>query len=180
MKAGHSLSLLWPRLRFHFLRMGWPALLGVGMALGGGAVELFAVGDLNVRRDELQQTRNSLRARLASDTKQNESRGMQVSELVEVADIDPVIAGVHAAARKNGVHLEQGEYRLQPEPDTRLSHYRIVFPAKGGYLQLRAWLNDAIEARPGLAVEEFTLRREDIGNETLEARISLGLLVRQP
>jgi len=180
MKATGSLGLLWPRLRFHCLRLGWPALLGVALAIGAGAVELIAVDDLDARIGKLRQTRNSLRARLASDTRQNESRGLQVADLVDLTAIDPVIAGIHAAAQKNGVRLEQGEYRLQAEQGTRLSRYRIVFPAKGGYPQLRGWLDEAIAARPGLEVEELTLRREDIGNETLEARVSLGLLVRQP
>lgn len=180
MKSGNSPALLWPRLRFHFLRLGWPALLGLGLAVGAGAVELIAVDDLDTQLDKLRQTRNSLRKRLVNETRLTETKGLQVSELVNAGAIDPVISGIHEAAQKSGVRLEQGEYRLQPEPETSLSHYRIVFPAKGNYLQLRSWLDDALAAQPGLAVEEFSLRRDDIGNDMLEARISLGLLVRQP
>jgi hypothetical protein len=144
------------------------------------AVEVIGVADLDTQVDKLRHTRSSLRARQVSETRQHESSGLKLAELVDLEEIDPVIAGIHAAAQRNGVRLEQGEYRLQAEPGTRLARYRIVFPAKGGYLQLRGWLDEAILTRPGLALDELTLRREDIGNEVLEARVSLGLLVRQP
>ncbi|AXS80142.1 hypothetical protein [Dechloromonas sp. HYN0024] len=180
MKPGNSLALLWPRVRFHGLAMGWPALLGLALAAGAVALELMVVDDLDARIEKLQQSRSSLRKKLVAASSQSEIRGLLVSELVDVNAIDSVIAGVHTAARNSGVRLEQGDYKLQPEPDTRLLHYRIAFPAKGDYLQLRRWLDEAIEAQPGLMVEEFSLRRDDIGNDMLEARVSLGLLVRQP
>ena len=179
MTSPSVLTLLWPRLRFHCLRLGWPALLGLALAVGAGAVSLFATDAVDARIDKLRQTRSNLRARLASDTRQAEGPGLQLSQLVDHDDIDFVIAGIHEAARQNGVRLEQGEYSLQPEAGTKLSHYRINFPAKGAYLPMRAWLGQIMAARPGLVVEELNLHREDIGNEMIEAQVRLGLLVRE-
>lgn len=171
-------ALAWLRLRHYMFQLGWPALLGLGLAAGAVAVDVIASDQIDARIGELRKTRNALRARLASESKQAESRGVQVADLLDRTGIDPVVNDLHAAAQKNSVRLEQGEYRLQAEQGTRLARYRIVFPAKGSYPQLHAWLDEAIAARPGLMVEELTLKREDIGNENLEARVSLSLLVR--
>lgn len=166
------------RLRYALQRLGWPALLGLALAAGAAVIDLGLADDLETRIAELRQSRHKLRSRLAVEAAKGDSQGLQVEQLVERDAIDPVINGIHAAAQKNGVRLEQGEYRLQAETGTRLGRYRIAFPAKGSYPQLRAWLDDALAARAGLVVEELSLRREDIANDSLEARVGLVLLVR--
>lgn len=177
MKREMPLQLLVLRLRFHCLRLGWPALFGAGLVAGALAIDLSASEEVDGRIAELRQTRQVLRDRQASEASRDEKRNLPLADVVERQAIDLVVADIHAAAQKNGVRLEQGEYRLQAESATPLGKYQIVFPARATYPQLRAWLDETVAAHPGLAVQEFSAKRENIKVEALEARVSLGLLV---
>ncbi|MEK7772128.1 MAG: hypothetical protein AAB703_04660 [Pseudomonadota bacterium] len=78
-------------------------------------------------------------------------------------------------AKKQGVDLSSSEYRLVNENDERLARYEMVLPAKGTYPQIRAFMADALEAVPAMAISAIAIKRENVTSEKLEVRLEINL-----
>jgi hypothetical protein len=78
-------------------------------------------------------------------------------------------------AKKQGVELSSSEYRLVYENDARLARYEMILPVKGRYPQIRAFIADALEAVPAMAISAVALKRENVTSEKLEARLEINL-----
>ena len=88
------------------------------------------------------------------------------------------IDAIHRAAAANGVKLANGEYRLARDGGARLLRYQITLPARASYPQLRAWIGEVMNAVPSAALDEISFRRDDVGSDSVEARVRLTLFLR--
>lgn len=95
--------------------------------------------------------------------------------LPETATTPDWMQKIFDAASKNGVVLEQGEYLVLANPNAKLEQYRLTFPVKGTYPQLRKFVAGALESVPALALESATFKREKIADGAVEARIAFLL-----
>lgn len=82
---------------------------------------------------------------------------------------------IFESAAANGVTLEQGEYILLSNPNAKIEQYRIIFPLKGSYPQLRRFTVGALEAVPALALESLLFKREKIADGSVDAKITFIL-----
>jgi Tfp pilus assembly protein PilO len=78
---------------------------------------------------------------------------------------------IHNAAMDNGLVLESGEYRLQQPKDARLARYQVMLPVRGTYPQLRGFVADVLERVPAAGLEDVVVKRDAIGNPTLDAQL---------
>jgi hypothetical protein len=174
--ANVQLVLAW--LRYGVERLGWPGLLG--LVLGGAAATLWLAVVIPLEADTAEQRANivALRARLEA---QPETGIVPAAEARKLAGLPggnallPLVAAVHAGARQHRIVLELGEYVWQRESGNRPARYRMIFPARGNYANLRGWTTVLLAAQPELVLEEFDLRRENIGSETLDARVQFSV-----
>lgn len=95
--------------------------------------------------------------------------------LPESATTPDWLQRVFDAASSNGVVLEQGEYILLSNPNAKLEQYRLIFPLKGTYPQLRGFAANALEGVPALALESVQFKREKIADGAVEAKITFLL-----
>lgn len=171
-----SLALL--RLRQLLLSLGWPAALGLVLALSALATEQWATGKLEQELEGIKKKRAELRLKAVRAAQNDGAPTLRLDQLQDRHRVDGLLAELHETAQKNSIVLEQGEYRIQAEAGTRLARYRMVLPAKGSYPQVRAWLDALAAAQPGLQIDELAFKRENITQENVEARVSFSLLVR--
>ena len=95
-----------------------------------------------------------------------------------LTDAVPDILGrIQRAAQRNDLTLARGEYKFTEERDFQLARYQITLPVAGAYSQVRGFVNDVLDAVPAAALEELTLKREAIGEDTLEARVRFTLFL---
>ncbi len=87
---------------------------------------------------------------------------------------------LHAAARRQGVRLDQADFKFSPEPAGLLARYTIVLPVKADYKALRGFIREAMRELPGLAMEELSVRRGDAKSPVLDAQIRFVLFVARP
>ena len=85
------------------------------------------------------------------------------------------LRSVFDAAAVEGLAVELGEYRLAPQPGSKLLRYQIVLPVKGSYGAVRRFVARALNDVPGLALEGLDLRRESVSASAVEARVQLSL-----
>jgi hypothetical protein len=94
---------------------------------------------------------------------------------VSRAEASAALQAIFVAAQLEGIDLETGEYRLGRERGSRLLRYQVVFPVKGSYPSIRRFVARALNEAPGVALDDLTLRRENVQSRVLEARVQFTL-----
>lgn len=87
------------------------------------------------------------------------------------------LAGLFRAAAAHGLELQEGRYREARDGQSGLLRLSIVLPVSGTYPALRAFLAQALDGQPGLALEGLRLVREDRAAREIDAELRLVLLV---
>lgn len=82
-------------------------------------------------------------------------------------------------AEKNGLSLNEGEYKAIPDKGGRLLRFQMMLPVQGEYRQIRAFLSELSAEIPALALESVQFSRQNVGDAAVEARIRLALYLEQ-
>jgi hypothetical protein len=171
-----ALLLAWGR--YHATRLDWPGLLGIVLLLGAVAVQLAGVMPMRQDNENLRLETERLRERAAVQADAVPTVDLRTLAALPSGDeLVPLISSVHALARRRQVSLDQGEYAWQADAGGRSGRYRMSFPARGGYPQLRGWAADVLAEWPALVLEEFDFRRDKIGNDIVEAQVRFSIRV---
>lgn len=80
-----------------------------------------------------------------------------------------------ALAEKNGLSLDQGEYKVTQDKAGRLMRFQIMLPVKGEYPQIRRFLAALPAETPIIALENVQFTRQNIADSTVEVQIRLAL-----
>ncbi|MBI5786234.1 MAG: hypothetical protein HZA64_12330 [Rhodocyclales bacterium] len=164
--------------RYYAARLAWPGVLGLGLVLVAATIQLAGVTRIQDQNEELRLATERLRERAAM-----QAEALPVVDVRRLAalpsgdELVPLVASVHALAHGRQVSLDQGEYSWQADAGGRSGRYRMSFPARGRYPQLRGWAADVLAEWPALALEEFDFRRDTIGNENVEAQVRFSVRV---
>lgn len=163
--------------------LGWPGMAAIAVVFGVLSLHFSAIVPHQATLAEMRT--------LLADSRQNagrpkpikvETRLTPTTQLANFyaffpdADSTPQwLAKVYRAASQEGLLLERGEYRLVADKNSRLQRYQIHLPVRGGYLQVRRFVNRALEAVPSLAVDSLSFQRQRIGDTVLDADIGMTL-----
>ncbi len=169
-------------LRFLLARHGWPALVGLVLILSalGGQHWLVAptLSQVEAARAQLPALRRQWVQAPAEVQTDAQRLAAALAALPAPAGALAAVDTLHRRAARHGVVLSHGEYRLLPPGSAPWARYQITLPAQGSYRSLRAWLADAMNAEPALALDELSLRRGTVGDATVEMRVRLTLFLR--
>lgn len=78
-------------------------------------------------------------------------------------------------AKKQRVEINSSDYRLVQEKGSRLARYEMILPVRGRYPQIRAFIADALQAVPAMAITGMAIKRENIKTEQLDVRLEINL-----
>ncbi|PHV18480.1 hypothetical protein CSQ90_01775 [Janthinobacterium sp. BJB303] len=177
-----------PRLAWEARRLwrtlGWPSAIGAAcLALAAVAVQ---------QGDALAGRQQPLRAQLAVMAKQ---AALPPAPVTLDADADS-LAAFHAylpahdsipeqlktlleVAQQSGVTLAKADYKPQEDGNTAFLRYQIILPVKAEYVQLQAFIVDALQELPTLTLDSVLFKREQIEAGEIDARIQFILLVKK-
>jgi hypothetical protein len=85
---------------------------------------------------------------------------------------------IYEIAAREGLRLQQGEYRMSDADALDMRQYRVTLPVRGSYVQIRRFVGRVLEEVPPAALSQLSFQREHIGTPGLEARIELTLHLR--
>ncbi len=159
-------------------RLGW--LGGIGAVLLTAAIALQLV----VLQPQAEDNRR-LQAEWLALSQDAQARVAEARPNEALQDLAPTtmaseaIARLFAAADSAGLLLSQGEYRQVSEKGSGLSQYQITLPLTGSYPAVRAFLNEAMDREPGLALVGLKLSRASVTQSELDARLQLILYLRE-
>ena len=168
-------TLAWSRYLID--RIGWPGLLGMLLAVLAIGTELLVTQPIVRQNEGLQQdlVRLQQQALDSSASVLPDSETRSLAHLPGGDDLIPVVAAIHAGAQQHQIALEQGEYIWQEANKTRAASYRMTFPARGPYPQLRDWVASVLARYPALVLEQFDFRRDSIASPSIEARVRFAV-----
>jgi hypothetical protein len=160
-------------LHFQFGRLGWPGALGIGLIAAALAADFLVLRPGEAAWAE-QIERNRIAALAAPDVKSAKGSG---AALPVAAAAEEVLRQLFAAAAANGLVLDQGDYTLSGEKAGDLHRYQISLPVAGSYPALRAFLAQALNDSPALALGHVEMERAVIEDAELVASLRFTLFL---
>ncbi len=175
-----------PQLRWYIGRLGTIGKIGIGL-LGVTTIYFFSAvlpleSDLHKlkERAEMLQTQaqsNQAPGDAESGKKMSSDQALQAFyDFFPRIDSSPFwIRELVRIAKKQNVELSSSEYRLVNENDARLARYEMILPVRGNYTQIRAFIADALETVPAMAISAIAIKRENVTSDKLEMRLEINL-----
>lgn len=178
-----------PLLRWQLGCLGNLGKVGIGLMIATGIYYFLVVIPQETELQKLKDRAVTLQAQAVSKNTSGESSDAEASrkmsgdqalqvfyEFFPRVDSSPFwIRELVRVAKKQGVELTSSEYRLINEKDARLARYEMVLPVKGKYFQIRAFIADALEAVPAMAISAIAIKRENTASDKLEVRLEINL-----
>lgn len=88
-----------------------------------------------------------------------------------------LIEKIHVLARKSGVTLRLGEYKLDRSGTDRLWRYEILLPVEAGYPEMRRFIDNVNSEIATLGLKEVTFKREAVGDKAVKIQLKFVLFV---
>ncbi|MDH3320715.1 MAG: hypothetical protein OEO84_13625 [Betaproteobacteria bacterium] len=162
-------------------RLGAPGVIGIGVLL---ACAGFWVSALQPLQAELAAQRLALERLHTRSPLQPVSIGGREAELRRFQNLFPPATSLtselerlHRLARRAGLDLAQGEYRLERRP-AGLWAYRVLLPVRGSYPQLRDFVAAVLKDMPVASIDALRFERKKALDSQLDAQIRLTVHVR--
>ena len=174
-----SIGLVGRKLTFWLQHLGWPGI--IGLALMASAIGyLFAVLIPTIehgRQIQVQIAQATTRLQAVDQANQNKTASPTEQLMTfyrafpRETSIPDWLGKIYAIADQQKLDLEIGEYALAQAKSNRLDQFRIVFPVKGNYPQIRKFIGAALATAPALALDSLTLKRDKVGDAVVDGRI---------
>jgi len=168
-----------PALRRFALRAGWAGGLAAGLLVLAGlelaTVTLPAQREAGELREQLRRVQESPRDRREIARREDSSPSAQLAAFErffpEAGDMNRILRELHAAADKEQLLLERGEYKLSEEAGLPLLRYQVTLPVKGSYPSIRSFTRRVLQDMPTLSLDSIALQRPNVGDPVIEAQI---------
>lgn len=171
------------RLNWLLRRLGMTGVLGFGVLLGCAGFWFSALKPLE---DKIAAQRLILERQPTRTPYQQVAANPGGEELRKFLGAFPTpgeltgeVEVLHRLARRAGLELAQGEYRLE-RPATGLWAYRVTLPVRGSYPQIRSFLASVLKSMPLAGIDALRFERKKAADAELEAQVRLTLYVRPP
>ena len=183
-----QVNQLMPQLRWQVGRLGILGKIGIGLLGVAGIYFFSAVVPQQAALQQLKERADSLQIQAQSKSSSNDAdAGKKMTgdqalqafyDFFPMIDSSPFwIRELVRIAKKQNVELSSSEYRLINEQDARLARYEMVLPIKGNYAQIRAFIADALETVPAMAISAIAIKREAVTSDRLELRLEINLFL---
>lgn len=175
-----NLRLLARRL---YARLTWSGVLGLGLIALSLLIWFSWVGPQGVALQNLERENATLKLRIAQIAKAGIPEQGSQSELerfyrfFSATPVTTWLEKLYAAAAVEKLQLDQGEYRLVNDKSAKLLRYQITLPVTGTYVQIRQFIERALNDVPVAALDDINFKRENIAATQLQARIKFTLFL---
>jgi hypothetical protein len=166
------------RLRRLAEELGTPGILGVGVLL---FCALFYFSGVRPLEREVQAQQAAAERLKARTPLQLVSRGDRGEDLRRFHALFPTIDQlpreldrVYTIARTANLQVQQGEYRLDARGPGLIA-YRVTFPIRGTYGQLRQFVDATLKEMSTVSLETLRFERKKAGDTQLEAQVRLTM-----
>jgi len=163
--------------------LGVPGVLAFGVLVAAAGFWGSALAPAQAELEAQRAAAERLRARspyqpVASSGRAEELRRFH-GLFPSVGRLTDELERVHRMARRAGLELAQGEYRLD-RPAYGLWAYRVTLPVRGSYPQLRGFLALLLRDMPTASVDALRFERKKAAETEIDAQLRITLHLRPP
>jgi hypothetical protein len=185
--ADRFLKLALARLRFAAANLSALPLLAFLLVVATALAQLFLLPGREAAIEESERRLASLErsTRRAAIERQSEqvspvdTRQRLLERFPTEDQLNAELGRLIEMAGKEGLQVPSGDYRLMPGKEGLFDRYVLNLPVKGSYRTIRRYVVAVRKEFPDLAVDDITLRRENIGNAEVEAQLRFVLFGRR-
>jgi Tfp pilus assembly protein PilO len=134
-----------------------------------------AESELAARIDAAQQRVRDRPAQPAPPSTDQERLALFEQTLGARGELDAHLRKLFESARRNGLRLELGEYRLSAVAHGQFQRYEVVLPIEGRFGAIQSFSQQVLLALPFAALEDVTVRRESVNETRVEATLRFAL-----
>jgi Tfp pilus assembly protein PilO len=175
-----NLRLRYPMRRWGSL-LGWPGALGMGGLAMCLALYLSAVQPAQQRLDTARLSASSLHERIARAGQALNDRARPVDEQLTAfyrnfpseRDAADWIGRIAAIAQRDGLTLQQAEYKVGRDRAGKLTRFQMSLPLRGEYQTIRRFLSDLRAEIPVVSLEQVQFERQKVGDPQVDAKVRL-------
>ena len=171
------------RLNALLRRLGACGVLGIGVLIASAAFYASALAPLQEELAAQRLALERLRARTPYQPVAASGRAEELRRFYNLCPPAQTLSGelerLHRLARRTGLDLAQGEYRLERRA-AGLWAYRVSLPVRGTYPALRSFTAAVLTDMPGTSIEALRFERKMAAETELEAQLRITLHVRPP
>lgn len=161
--------------------LGWPGAVGAG---GLGLCLVLYLSVLQPAQQRLDSARleaSSLHDRIArAGLALNDSARPIDEQLTTFYRIFPSehgstdwIGKIAAIAQRDGLDLQQADYKVSRDKIGRLTRIQMNLPLSGEYPRIRSFLSDLRKEIPIVSLEQVDFERQKVGDQKVEAKLRL-------
>jgi hypothetical protein len=162
-------------MHFHLGRLGRAGMLGLVLIAAALLADFVVLRPMEAEwASQIERNRS---AALALPDAKSAERDQAVLPVAAAAE--EVLRQLFAAAAKNGLVLDQGDYTLSGEKAGETHRYQISLPVAGSYPALRAFLALALNDNPALALNHVEMERGVIEDTKLVASLRFTLFLKE-
>jgi len=166
------------RLEVLLRRLGPAGIVALGLLLAAGAFYVNAVVPAEEEAAAQRAALERLRSRTPYRPVSVDSRAEELRRFYMLFpgpdQLNTHIERLHQLARRAGLDLAQGEYRLEKR-STGLWTYRVTLPVRGSYGQFREFLSALLKDMPIASIDALRFERKRAADTMLEAQVRLTL-----
>jgi Tfp pilus assembly protein PilO len=171
-------------MRRERVRLGLPGAVGVGGLVLCLGLYFSILQPAEQRRDAARLTVSSLQKRIAQmrpDSKQEKPLGEQLAAFYRLFPIEQdatdSVGKIVAIGKRDGLVLQQAEYKAEPDKTGKLTRFQMSLPLKGEYQAIRRFLSDVYAEMPIVALEQVQFERQKVGDSMVDAKVRLVIFL---
>jgi hypothetical protein len=171
------------RLEAALRRLGTAGVLGIGLLLACAGFYVSALAPLEQEAAAQRLALERLKTRtphrpVSSGGREEDLRRFQAL-FPSASELTDEVERLHRLARRAGLDLAQGEYRLERRV-SGLWAYRVTLPVRGTYPQFRDFLGAVLKDMPIASIDALRFERKRAAETQLEAQVRVTLYARPP
>jgi Tfp pilus assembly protein PilO len=173
-------EILGHHLRYRLAQLGTMGTLGIALILAALFMWRFVVQPEEIERLQLDQRVHQPRVEVKTQSQLDAQAKLNTEEQLRLfyanfpteEQIPELLSGIFAAATKQGLILESGEYVAPPiTPGGSFAEYRITLPVKGRFTDVMAFIDEALGKGLTVALEGASFKRPKIDDPQIEAKL---------
>ena len=164
--------------------LGWKGLAGLVLIIGSLSYLIIVAVPKAQQLQRLQMEMTTVKANpKQSDSNRNNSDPSDIARtfydvLPTQTEASSKISAILRVATDNGLVINKVEYE-QPLSVLPLIQYQIKLPLTGSYMQIRQFINQVLNTLPSIALNDISLKREDIATGLVDAQIQFTLYLQK-
>lgn len=174
-----------PQANYRVQQLGYPGVFGLALLAFSAATYIGTVAPLQEQnRLDLLAIDQAIIAAESNTSKPVPAASVNAAEFIDtLPDRDAlplIVAEIAAAADDAGVELLSGDYVLTSgSTGEGIDRYQLDLPVSGSYVQVREFVDQALIVVPTMALETFTIERENVSAVQVDANLGFAVMVRE-